>query len=104
MSPAWALVVPGFAAAAPRNRSGQDLGLLALELLRRDDTPVAQVGELGQLVRRAGLARDLLDVPAERLVLLLSPLGSPLLHAAAAGDQVHQHTDQRDEQHEQEPQ
>jgi hypothetical protein len=32
-------------------RSGQNLGLLACELLGRDDTPVAQVGELGQLVR-----------------------------------------------------
>jgi len=32
-------------------RSGQDLGLLALELFRRDDAPVAQVSELGQLVR-----------------------------------------------------
>ena len=34
--------------------SGHDLGLLAFELLGRDDTPVAQVGKLGQLVRRAG--------------------------------------------------
>jgi hypothetical protein len=30
-----------------RSRSGQDLGLLALELLGRDDAPVAQVGEFG---------------------------------------------------------
>ena len=32
----------------------QDLGLLALELPGGDDSPVAEVGQLGQLVRRAG--------------------------------------------------
>src|SRR5271165_658541 len=51
-------------------RSGHDLGLLAFELLGRDDAPVAQVGELGQLVRRAGSrTRSLLDVGAQFAVL-----------------------------------
>jgi hypothetical protein len=46
----------------------------------------------------------LLDVAAELGVLPLSPPRRPLLHRAAAGDQVDQHADERDEQHEQEPQ
>src|SRR5215467_5156516 len=95
---------PGCVASRAKDRSGQDLGLLALELLGRDDTPVAQVSELGQLGRRALLACGLLDITAEGLVLLLRLLCRPLMHTAAAGDQVHQDTDQRDEQHEQEPQ
>src|SRR5215813_8064107 len=97
-------MVLGFTVSRAKDRSGQDLGLLTLELLGRDDTPVAQVSELGQLFRRALLACGLLDIAAERLVLLLSLLRSPLMHAPAAGDQVDQDTDQRDEQHEQEPQ
>ena len=32
--------------------SGQDLSLLAVELLGRDNAPVTQLGKLGQLVRR----------------------------------------------------
>ena len=36
-----------------RQQSGQDLGLLAFEFGGRDDAPVAQVGQLAQLVRRA---------------------------------------------------
>src|SRR5215510_7740820 len=87
-----------------QGRSSQDLGLLTLELLGRDDTPVAQVSELGQLFRRALRACGLLDITAEGLVLLLRLPRRPLLHAPAAGDQVHEDTDQRDEQHEQEPQ
>src|SRR5215468_8531288 len=96
-------MVLGFTVSRAKNRSGQDLGLLTLELLGRDHTPIAQVRELGQLVRRAGLARGLLDITTEGRVLLLSLLRGPLMHAAAADDQVHQDTDQRDEQHEQEP-
>jgi hypothetical protein len=42
---------PGIAAAY--RSAGQYLGPLALELLGRDDTPVTQVGQLGQLVGRA---------------------------------------------------
>src|SRR5271157_3846617 len=85
-------------------RSGHDLGLLAFELLGRDDAPVAQVSELGQLVSRAGWrTRSLLDVGAQFAVLLLRLLHRPLLHAAAADDQVNEDTDQRDEEHEQEP-
>jgi hypothetical protein len=85
-------------------RSGHDLGLLAFELLGRDDAPVAQVSELGQLVRRAGWrTRSLLDGGAQFAVLLLRLLHRPLLHAAAADDQVNQDTDQRDDEHEQEP-
>jgi len=80
---------------------GQDLGLLALELISGDDPAVAQVGQLGQLVGRVPRARGILDIGAERLVLLLRLLPGPLLHRAAAGDQVDQHADQRDEQHEQ---
>ena len=45
------------------SRSGEDLGLLAVELPGRDDAPVTQVGELGQLIRRTLRAR------AERLDL-----------------------------------
>jgi transposase len=44
-----------FGSTEAQNRSGrQDLGLLAIELLSGDDSPVAQVGQLGQLVRCAG--------------------------------------------------
>src|SRR5262245_59490653 len=84
----------------------QDLGLLALELLGGDHAPVAQVGQLRQLVRRAGrrARRGFLDVLAELLVLPPLILLRPLLHRAAAGDQVDEHADERDEQHEQEPQ
>src|SRR4029077_20960745 len=46
----------------------------------------------------------LLDVLAELLVLVPGILHRPLMHRAAADDQVDQHADQRDEQHEQEPQ
>src|SRR5512146_90192 len=88
-----------------RNRSGgENLGLLALELVGRDDSAVTQVGQLGQLVGRCLRARGLPDVAAELPVLLLRLLHGPLVHLAAAGDQVDQDTDQRDEQHEQEPQ
>ena len=73
LSPAWALIVPGLRGPRANDRSGQDLGLLTLELLGRDDTPVAQVSELGQLVCGAGL-RGLLDVAAELLVLALESL------------------------------
>ena len=45
-----------------RSGSGQDLGLLPVELLGRDDAPVAQVGQLGQLIRRTLRTRGLLDV------------------------------------------
>src|SRR5208282_4199096 len=40
-------VIPG-----ARHSLGQDLGLLALELVGRDNAPVAQVSQLGQLVGR----------------------------------------------------
>jgi hypothetical protein len=46
----------------------------------------------------------LLDIGAGLLLLLLCSLYGPLLHRAAAGDQVDQHANERDEQHEQEPQ
>ena len=46
----------------PGVRSGEDLGLLAVELLGRDDAPVTQVGELGQLIRRTLRARGPLDI------------------------------------------
>src|ERR1035441_4885882 len=86
--------------------SSKDLCFLALELLSRDDTAVTKVSQLRQLVRgsRRSVRRGLLDVAAAiGLVLALSPLVRPLVEAAAAGDQVDQHADQRDEQHEQEP-
>src|SRR5690349_24016387 len=88
-----------------RKRSGgENLGLLALELVGRDDAAVTQVGQLGQLVGRVLRTRGVLDVATELLVPLLRVLHGPLLHRAAAGDQVDQDADQRDEQHEQEPQ
>jgi hypothetical protein len=39
---------------APAGSGREDLGLLALELLSGDNSPVAEVGQLGQLVRRVG--------------------------------------------------
>jgi hypothetical protein len=42
------------ATGAPAGSGRQDLGLLAVELLSGDHSPVAQVGQLRQLVRRAG--------------------------------------------------
>src|SRR5215471_19937241 len=87
-----------------RSASGQDLALLAFELVGRDDAPVAQVGQLAQLVRSAFGARSLLDVLTELLLLKLRVLLGVLMHLAAAGDQVHQNPDQREEQDEDEPQ
>src|ERR1700736_7023871 len=83
--------------------SGKDLRLLALELRGRDHSPVTQVSELGQLVRGAG-PRGLLDVVAELLVLALCLPCRPLMHLAAAGDQVDQNAEERDDHHEQDPQ
>src|SRR5262249_45706966 len=85
-------------------RSGQDLGLLAFELVSGDDAPVAQVSQLAQLVRCALRARGLLDVLTKLLLLKLRVPLSVLMHLAAAGDQVHQDPDQREEQDEDEPQ
>src|SRR5580704_2061514 len=87
----------------PDSSGGQDLRLLLLELLGRDDAPVAQVGELGQLVGRIRTC-DLLDVAAGCLVLLLRRLYAVLVHLAAPDDQVDQDPDERNDQHEQEPQ
>src|SRR5690349_8457102 len=83
----YATGAAGGLAGPERSRSGgQDLGLLALELLGRDDSAVAQVSELGKLVRGGSRTCGLLDVAAEFLLrLLLVPRG-PLLHLAAAGD------------------
>src|SRR5271165_4172839 len=83
---------------------GQDLRLLLIELRGCDDPSVAQVSQLGQLIGRARRTRSLLDVAASLLILLLRLLRGPLVHRAAAGDQVDQDADQRDEQHEDEPQ
>jgi hypothetical protein len=44
----------GSARGAKSGSGRQDLGLLAIELLSGDDSPVAQVRQLGQLVRCAG--------------------------------------------------
>src|SRR5215468_7861730 len=90
-----------------RNRwcsGGENLGLLALEFLRRDDAAVTQVGQLGELVGRVPRTRGVLDVGAEFPFLLLRLLHGALVHLAAARDQVDQDADQRDEQHENEPQ
>jgi hypothetical protein len=61
--------------------SGEDLGLLGLELGRRDDALVPQVGELGELVGRgaAAAARCLLDVGAELLLGLRRLLSRSLI-------------------------
>src|SRR6266702_5808105 len=91
-----------FPVSASRRRSGEDLRLLAGELISRDDSPVAEVSQLRQLIRRISRrARPLLDMAAVGLVLTLS---TPRVHLCAAGDLVDQDADQRDEQHEQEPQ
>ena len=48
-----------------RSRSGEDLGRLTVELLGRDDAPVTQAGELGQLIRRTLRACGLLDITSQ---------------------------------------
>src|SRR5215472_9201943 len=73
---------------------GQDLGLLAFELGGRDNPAVTQLGQLGQLVGRVPRARGILHVGAELLILLLRLLHGPLVHRAAADDQVDQDADQ----------
>src|SRR5580693_2196371 len=67
---------------------------------------IAKVSQLRQLVGRAGrcLRRCLLDIPARFCILLLHLMHRPLMHRATTDDQVDQHADQRDEQHEHEPQ
>src|ERR1700757_2714716 len=45
---------------SPFWRSGENLGLLALELFGRDDAAVTQLGQLGELVGRARRTRGLL--------------------------------------------
>src|SRR6185312_17133327 len=68
----------------PGVRSGEDLGFLAVEFLGRDDAPVTQVGELGQLIRRTLRARSLLDVLAELPLLDFRVPHLVLVHLAAA--------------------
>jgi hypothetical protein len=71
-----------------RSRSGEDLGLLTVELLCGDDAPVGQVGELGQLIRRILRAHGMLGILAELPLLDLRVPHLVLVHLAAAGDQV----------------
>ena len=52
----------------PACHSGQDFGLLALELRGRDNPSVAQVSQLGQLIGRTRRARGLLDVAATSII------------------------------------
>src|SRR5690242_8881385 len=87
-----------------RHSGGENLGLLALELFSRDDSAVTQFGQLGELVGGARRTRGLLDVGAGFRIRLPRLLLGPFLHAAAPDDQVDQDADQRDEQHENEPQ
>jgi hypothetical protein len=90
--------------------SGQELGLLGRELLLGDHTLVAQRGELRQLVGRAGPAghgsadRGLADVVVHRGTLLLGLADVPLRHVGAVDDQVHEHTEERDDDDEDRPQ
>src|SRR5664280_800455 len=91
---------------ADRLRVAEKLRLLAVELLRRYDPPLAQVRQLRELIggagRRAG--GHLLDVATEGILLNLCLLNRPLMHLPAADYQVDQDTEDRKDQHEQHPQ
>src|SRR6516165_8156346 len=82
-------VIPG-----KLHSGGQHLGLLALELVGRDNAPIAQVSQLGQLVGCVTRTRGILHVGAELPILVLGLLHGPVVHRAAAGDQVNQDADQ----------
>ena len=86
----------------PAGRSGENLRLLAFELVVGDRAAVAQVGQFGELVGGAGrcAGRGLLHVLPEGGVLGLLLLHGPFVHLAAAGDQVDQHAEQREDDHE----
>src|SRR5580693_4139532 len=94
-------------AGAPKGwRSGREqFLLLAVELLGGDDAAVAQIGQLRQLVRRAGrrASRGLLHIVAEGLVLMLGLTHRALMHRATADDEIHEDPDERDDQDKKEP-
>src|ERR1039457_4055436 len=88
-----------------RSGSGQDLLFLCFELGVGDDSLLLELAQLGQLLRRAGSRpRRLLDVVVEGL-LLLSGLGlCTLVHLAPTSDQVDEDPEERQDDHEQDPQ
>src|SRR5437763_5938169 len=75
--------------------SGEQRSLLLVELGGRDDSTVAQIGQLAELVggsaaRPCGLAY----IGVKGFLLRLSTGDVALCHAPAAGDQVHEHPEE----------
>src|SRR3954447_23036000 len=68
--------------------SGQDLGLLLLELDVADHAALLEIGQLGQLVGRSACSCGVLHVGRERLLLRLCPLQVASAHVMAMRDQV----------------
>ena len=67
---------------------------------------VAEVSQLGELVGGAAARRGgrVLDVRPERLLFRLRLFDVALLHAVPASDQVDEHAEERDDEHEDRPQ
>jgi EAL domain-containing protein (putative c-di-GMP-specific phosphodiesterase class I) len=86
-------------------RSGQDSGLLGLELLVGDHTAAVEIGQLGQFVGRGrtGAAGHRPDVVLLRLLQGGRRRSGPLLHLAAVNDQVDQDTEERQNDDEERP-
>src|SRR5215207_6257752 len=96
-------------AACRSARRAEDLRLLRLELLGRQHAPVAEVGQLGELLSAAataaaGAADGLADVLLKALLGGLGGGDVPPAHVAAVHDQVDQRAEERHDDDEYGPQ
>ena len=89
-----------------RRPLGENLRLLAFELLSGDHAAVAEVGQFGELVGPAGRSgcRGLLDVLPKGLVLGLRPVAWPVRASSCRGRSDRSARRAGEDQHEQHPQ
>src|SRR5664280_3780782 len=85
--------------------SAEQLGLLGIELGIGDDSLGLEIGQFRQFVHTAARgAGSLLHVGIEGLLLLCRLGLGAFVHLAAAGDQVHEDAEEREDDHEDHPQ
>jgi hypothetical protein len=83
---------------------GQDLGFKTFEFVGRDDSPVAQVGQAGQLVGLAPVAvGNVVRVPVPCRVLVRRGLSLVHPHFVTTEDQVQEDTYEREEDDQEQP-